>query len=191
MNSKNTLSLWIDSTRSRYFLIPENQNIPTGDFILFNLTGKIKTVSPTALVSFEITEEEARAFLETELNQLMEQIEISEDIQKELPKMLEEIFSYSNIEKCLPEFVNKLVDIEDKIEGNPELLSQVIYEFYTSLSQEFFIEQEKQLEKTRQQEYRKSAKEAVTQSLSSFVLPSFADRDWFSEISLLPKNEQK
>ena len=192
MNSEEKHSLWLDYTRTRYFLIPENQNIPPGDFILFNLTGKKMTVAPTALTPFEITEEEAMAYLETELNQLIEQIEISEDIQQELPKMLEEIFSDSNIEKCLPEMVNKLVDIEDQIEQSPELLIQTIHKFSTSLSQDFLIEREKQLKEKRQQEYKKSAKEAVEKALTSFTVPSFADTDWMSEFSILvDKNQQK
>ncbi len=192
MNSENTPFLWINSTRTRYFLIPENQNIPPGDFILFNLTGKKKTVTPTTLSSFEITEEQAMAYLETELNQLIEQIEISEEMQKEIPNMLEEIFSDSNIEKCLPEMVNKLVDIEDQIQQSPELLIQIIHEFYTSLSQDFLIKRKQQLQEKRQQEYKKSAKEAVEKALISFTVPSFTDKDWMSEIDfLVDKDEQK
>ena len=192
MNSGKIAYLWLNSACTRYFLIPKNQDIPSGDFILFNFTGEKKTVAPTALASFEITEEEAMAYLETELNQLIEQIEISEEIQKELPKMLEEIFSDSNIEKFLPDFVNKLVDIEDQIEHSPELLIQTIHQFYTSLSKNFFIKREKQLKEKRQQEYRQSAKDAIAQSLSSFAVPSFADKDWISEISfLVNKDEQK
>ncbi len=192
MNSEEKHSLWLDYTRTRYFLIPDNQNIPTGDFILFNLTGKKKTVALTAIASFEITEEQAMAYLETELNQLIEQIKISEDVQKELPNMLEEIFSYSNIEKCLPKMVKKLVDIEDQIEQNPELLIQTIHEFYTSLSQDFLIKRKQQLKEKRQQEYKKSAKEAVEKALTSFTVPSFADTDWMSEFSILvDKNQQK
>ncbi|MHC5852957.1 hypothetical protein [Nostoc sp.] len=191
MNSENTSLLWFDSTRHHYFFIPKNQDIPTGDLILFNLTGKKKTVSPIALTSFEITEVEARAFIETELNQLIEKIEISEDIQKQLPNILEELFSLSDIEKYLPDIISRLLILGENLDQSPELLEQKIYEIITSLSQNLFAEQEKELEEKCQQEYRKSAKEAVTQSLSSFILPSFADRDWFSEISLLPKDEQK
>ena len=191
MNSKNTFSIWLNSIGSRYFIIPENQDIPSGDFIVFNLTGEKKTVAPTALTSFEITEVEARTYLENELTQLIEKIEISEDIQKELPNILEELFSSSNIEKYFPDIISKLLILGEKFDQSSELLEQKIYEIITSLSQDLFAEQEKQLEEKRQQEYRKSAKEAVTQSLSIFVLPSFADRDWFSEISLLPKKEQK
>ncbi|KST62190.1 hypothetical protein [Mastigocoleus testarum] len=190
MNNKNTPALWIDSTRSRYFLIPENQNIPPGNFTLFNLTGKKKKVALTAISSFEITEEEANTHLEKELNKLFEQIKISEDSLEEIPKMLEEIFSESNIEKCLPDFINKLGEIEEKIEDNPELLAQVIYEFYTSLSQDFFSERKKRLEEKRQQEIKKSAEEAVEKALSSFKIPSFADTDWMSEINFLVDKDE-
>ncbi|MEH2188571.1 MAG: hypothetical protein V7K64_20750 [Nostoc sp.] len=189
MNSAEKRFFWIDSTRHRYFLIPKNQDIPSGDFIVFNLTGKKKTVSPTAITSFEITEVEARAFLEIELNQLIEEIKISEEIKNELPNILEELFSSSNIKKYIAKIVSEVLNLAEKIDHSPELLEQKIYELITSLNQDLFAEQEKQLEEKRQQEYRKSAKEAVTQSLSSFVLPSFADRNWFSEISLLPKDE--
>jgi hypothetical protein len=183
MNSKKQLLLWLGSTRSHYFLIPETHNISTGDFILFNLTGEKKEVALTAITSFEITEEEAMTYLETELNQLIEQIEISKDVQQELPKMLEQILSYSNVEKHILKIINKLGEIEDKLEENPELLQQVIYEFYTSLSEEFFSEREKQLEEQRQQEYKQSAKDAIAKSLSFFAIPSFADKDWLPEIN--------
>lgn len=192
MNREEKHFLWIDSTHNRYFLIPENQNLPPGDFIIFNLIGKKKKVVLTAITDFEITEEKANNYFENELNRLLEQIEISEDIQQEIPKMLEEIFSESNIEKCLPGFINKLGEIEDKIEENPELLAQVIYEFYTSLSQDFFSERKKRLEEKRQQEIKKSAEEAVEKALSSFKIPSFADTDWMPEIDfLVEQDEQK
>ncbi|MFN6571259.1 hypothetical protein [Dendronalium sp. ChiSLP03b] len=189
--NEDKYSLWIDYTRSRYFLIPENQDISTGDLIIFNLTGEKKTVSSTALTSFEVTEVEVRAFLETELNQLMEKIEISEKMKNELPNILEELFSSSNIEKCITEIVSQVLNLADEIDQSPELLEHKLYESLTSLSKDLFAKQEKQLKEKRKEEYRKSAKEAVTQSLSSFVLPSFTDKDWFSEISLLPKKEQK
>ncbi len=191
MNSENTPLLWFDSTRHHYFLIPKNQEFTTGDLILFNLTGEKKTVSLIALTSFEITEVEARAFLETELNQLMEKIEISVEIKNELSNILEEFFSSPNIEKFIAKIVSEVLNLADEIDQSPELLEQKLYEILTSWSQDLFAEQDKQLEEKRKQKYRKSAKEAVTQSLSSFVLPSFADSDLFSEISLLPKKEQK
>lgn len=186
MTNKINLILWFDFTQSRYFLIPKNQKITPGNLLLFNLTGKRKKVALTAIADFEITESEANTYLEKELNKLFEQIEIGEDIQQEIPKMLEEIFSESNIKKYLPDFAKKLAQIED----NPELLQQLVYEFYTSLSQDFFKEREKQLEEKRQQEYKKSAKEAVEKALSSFNVPTFTDTDWMPEIDLLINEDE-
>ena len=183
-SNKILKQIWLNFMRSRYFLIPENKNIPSGDFLLFNLIGKKKKVALTAITSFEITEEEANIHIEKELKKLFEQIKISEDSLEEIPKMLEEIFSESNIEKYLPDFVNKLGQVEDKIADNPELLQQSIYEFYTSLSEYFFKEREKRLEEKRQQEIENSAKEAVKKALSSFNVPTFADTEWMPEIDL-------
>ncbi len=66
-------SLWIDTTQTRYFLIPTRQKLKSGDFILHNLDGEERKVNPTSLTPFEITEEEANTCLQTEIEQVMEQ----------------------------------------------------------------------------------------------------------------------
>ncbi len=73
MNTKDKHSLWLDSTRSRYFLIPDNQELVTGNFILCRLNGEEKNVDFPALASFEITESEAKAYLQAEMNQALEE----------------------------------------------------------------------------------------------------------------------
>jgi hypothetical protein len=45
----------------------------TGDFILCSLNGDEKNVDSTALASFEITESEAKAYLQAEMNQALEE----------------------------------------------------------------------------------------------------------------------
>jgi hypothetical protein len=44
MNSKakGKGSLWLDSTRSYYFIIPNDQELSSGDFIIFTLSGDEK-----------------------------------------------------------------------------------------------------------------------------------------------------
>jgi uncharacterized protein YjbI with pentapeptide repeats len=66
-------SLWVDSTQTRYFLIPTRQKLKSGDFILHNLDGEEKKVNATSVTPFEITEEEANTYLQTEIEQVMEQ----------------------------------------------------------------------------------------------------------------------
>ncbi|HAZ43005.1 MAG TPA: hypothetical protein DDW76_10345 [Cyanobacteria bacterium UBA11369] len=71
--SEDKRSLWIDSTQTRYFLIPDRQAIPSGKFSLRNLDGDQKEVELSAITSFEITEEEAKEYLQAEINQAVEQ----------------------------------------------------------------------------------------------------------------------
>lgn len=66
-------SIWIDTTQTRYFLIPTRQKLKSGDFILHSLDGEEKKVNATSLTPFEITEEEANTYLQTEIEQVMEQ----------------------------------------------------------------------------------------------------------------------
>ncbi|HAG83088.1 MAG TPA: hypothetical protein DCL61_18480 [Cyanobacteria bacterium UBA12227] len=66
-------SLWIDVTQTRYFLIPHTQKIPDGNFPIYNLDGEQKDVAIAAIASFEITQKQAKAHLETEINQAIEQ----------------------------------------------------------------------------------------------------------------------
>jgi ElaB/YqjD/DUF883 family membrane-anchored ribosome-binding protein len=73
MSSQNKLTVWTDSTRSHYFLIPDHQELPSGEFILYNLNGKEKKVDSTALTSFEIPDLEAKAYLQAEMSQALEE----------------------------------------------------------------------------------------------------------------------
>jgi len=71
MSSKN--KVWIDFIQGRYFLIPQNQQIKNGDYLIYRITGDEKKVDRAALKSFEITEEKANKLLLTEINQALEQ----------------------------------------------------------------------------------------------------------------------
>jgi hypothetical protein len=42
LNHHQTLSLWINANQSKYFLIPMNENIPDGDFLVFTILGEEK-----------------------------------------------------------------------------------------------------------------------------------------------------
>ena len=69
MNTKADPSLWIDRTRTHYFLLPDNQEIPSGDFEISAINGNKKKVLLTAIASFEVTESEAKDHLQIETNQ--------------------------------------------------------------------------------------------------------------------------
>jgi hypothetical protein len=72
MNTKDKRSLWTDSTKSCYFIISNDENLPNGDFILYTLSGDEKKVDYAAITPFEITESEAQTYLQNEINQAIE-----------------------------------------------------------------------------------------------------------------------
>src|SRR5262249_8158563 len=65
-------TLWSDSARSRFFLIPDEQQLPLGDFVIRTITGGKKEVHSASLVSFELTEEEARKWLEHQFGNMLD-----------------------------------------------------------------------------------------------------------------------
>ena len=73
MNSKNKPSLWIDYTRSHYFIISNGQELSSGEFIILTLNGDEKKVDYNALNSFEIPESQAKAYLLAEITQALEE----------------------------------------------------------------------------------------------------------------------
>jgi hypothetical protein len=73
MFNENQYLLWTNSTRSRYFLIPKTQKLARGRFLIYTLKGTQKKVSQTAISPFEIPESEANQYLQSEINQVMEQ----------------------------------------------------------------------------------------------------------------------
>ena len=63
----------MDSTRSRYFLIPNDQELSSGDFIILTLNGDEKKVDYNALNSLEIPESQAKAYLQAEMTQALDE----------------------------------------------------------------------------------------------------------------------
>ncbi|MEQ8999924.1 MAG: hypothetical protein RID53_25850 [Coleofasciculus sp. B1-GNL1-01] len=72
-NTGDKDSLWIDVTQTRYFLIPSRQEIPGGNFQIYNLEGEQKKVAIAKIASYEITQEQATAYLESQINQAIDQ----------------------------------------------------------------------------------------------------------------------
>jgi hypothetical protein len=64
--------LWTDLTRTRYFLLPDEPQLPHGDFAIHTVTGRKLAVDPEVLTSFEISEKEARNYLESELSKMLD-----------------------------------------------------------------------------------------------------------------------
>ncbi|HKQ04347.1 MAG TPA: hypothetical protein VJ464_04390 [Blastocatellia bacterium] len=65
-------SLWTDTARTRFFLIPDDKQFPLGDFVLRTLTGREMEVDPTALAEYEISEQEAKGWLKGEFGKMLD-----------------------------------------------------------------------------------------------------------------------
>ncbi len=72
-NTEDKGSLWIDATQTRYFLISNRQELSDGNFPLHNLDGEQKEVAIAKIASYEITQEQATAYLESQINQAIDQ----------------------------------------------------------------------------------------------------------------------
>ena len=73
MSTMNKNSLWTNSNRSRYFLIPNNQNLTPGNFTIQTLTGISKQVDVTALTPLEITAVQAQPYIQAEIDRALKQ----------------------------------------------------------------------------------------------------------------------
>lgn len=67
-----TKSIWSNATRDRHFLIPDSEELPSGEFNLLTVTGRQQQVDPEALAPYAISQEEAKAWLKDQFGQVVE-----------------------------------------------------------------------------------------------------------------------
>ena len=65
-------TLWTDSGRTRYFIVPDDTVLSPGDFTLHTITGRKADVDPAALAPFEVSEPQAKAWLEGEFGRMLD-----------------------------------------------------------------------------------------------------------------------
>jgi hypothetical protein len=61
------MTLYTTPDRTRYFLIPEDTDIPAGDLVLRTFAGHERSVDPEAVERHEVSEAEAREWAKDEL----------------------------------------------------------------------------------------------------------------------------
>ncbi len=66
-----TKTLWSDLSRTRHFLVPDGEKLSSGNFILRTPTGQQLEVDPDALASYEVTREQAKAWLKEQFGQVL------------------------------------------------------------------------------------------------------------------------
>jgi hypothetical protein len=67
-------TLWFDAARARRFLVPDEAELPPGDFAVRTSLGRERTVDETALAPFEVTAEEAKAWSKEQLGAVLGEV---------------------------------------------------------------------------------------------------------------------
>lgn len=64
-------TLWSDTRRSRFFLIPDDRELSRGNFELRTVTGRQRTADEANLEPFEVSQEEAKVWLKEQFSQML------------------------------------------------------------------------------------------------------------------------
>ena len=67
----NSTTLWSNHDRSRFFLIPDDRSLPNGPFELKTITGRQQFVDETTVLTFELSRDDAKAWLNNQLSQVL------------------------------------------------------------------------------------------------------------------------
>jgi hypothetical protein len=73
MPQPTPLTLWFNQNRTRYFLIPDDLELTTGDYTLIRRLNETKQVWESDLAPYAITQEAARKHLDDEAAQALSQ----------------------------------------------------------------------------------------------------------------------
>lgn len=151
-NQHKDLSLWVNANQSKYFLIPINETISNGDFLISTILGEEKNVDINAITPFEITETEAKQYLETEIKQGLEDVKIPlvEIIQSSLLQKPQ----IANDEQFIIDLISKITNISpQEIKNNPELAKLGLEKFMQQFKEilDNSLTDNSQLEQSHQQ----------------------------------------
>ncbi|MBD2514352.1 hypothetical protein H6G93_04895 [Nostoc sp. FACHB-973] len=137
MSSENQLTFWTDSKRSRYFLIPDNQKLSRGRFVISTLTGIQKKVTQIAIASFEIPESAAKAYLENEMNQAMAQAKTAvSNLMFFSTQTSEKASPPANETPSVPDILSSLLGVTpEELQNNPEAAQKAFVNIYTQLKE--------------------------------------------------------
>ena len=69
--------LWSNVTRARHFIILDEEKLPSGEFEIRTVFGESKLVDETAIEPFEVSREDAKAWIKAELNGVMDEAKAS------------------------------------------------------------------------------------------------------------------
>ena len=65
-------TLWTNVSRTRFFLIPDGEPLPSGELPIRTITARETKVDDVSLFKFEVTEEEAKSWLRDEFGKMLD-----------------------------------------------------------------------------------------------------------------------
>lgn len=71
MIPKFSQTLWSNPERSRFYLIPDERELASGNFVLRTVTGRQREVDEADLESFEVSRDEAKVWLKEQFGQVL------------------------------------------------------------------------------------------------------------------------
>ncbi|HYH79681.1 MAG TPA: hypothetical protein VEX86_07780 [Longimicrobium sp.] len=74
MSAEKASTLWSDAARARRFIIPDAAELPPGGFALRTSTGRERAVDEAAVLPFEVTKEEAQAWVKAQLGGVLGEV---------------------------------------------------------------------------------------------------------------------
>ena len=74
MRKEASHTLWSTPDRARYFLIPDDRELPPGELRLITLTGRRQEVDLAAAAEFEVSREEAKARTQAALKEVLGEV---------------------------------------------------------------------------------------------------------------------
>ena len=112
--------IWRTTEGSRYFVIPDGVELPTGQVRLVDLLGNGASASPDALTPFEITETQAHRIAKDQLGRALEEIRGSIDETLATYRARLQTFQQTPVSertKVTPDAVPALADLIKELPG--------------------------------------------------------------------------
>jgi len=72
-----TKRLWSNAERNRHFIVPGGNDLRDGNFEIKTVFGESKHISEESILRFEVTREEAKAWIKDELNGVFDEVKAS------------------------------------------------------------------------------------------------------------------
>jgi hypothetical protein len=72
--------LWQADAGGAYYLLPDGAGLPAGPCVVRSAAGRVRSLDPTVLADFEVTREQAEAWLRTQVAAMLDAARAAHDL---------------------------------------------------------------------------------------------------------------